>query len=76
MEKIIEILKRIKPTVDFDADTKIVDNNLLTSFEMYKLVNELNFEFDIEILPLDIIPQNFNTLAAIQALVEKHQEED
>ena len=76
MEKIIEILKRIKPTVDFDADTKIVDNNLLTSFEMYKLVNEMNFEFDIEILPLDIIPQNFNTLAAIQALVEKHQEED
>ena len=76
MDKIIEILKKIKPTVNFDENTKIVDNNLLTSFEMYKFVNELNFEFDIEILPLDIIPQNFNTLAAIKALVEKHQDED
>ena len=76
MEKIIEILKKIKPNENFDENTRIVDNNLLTSFEMYKLVNELNFEFDIEILPLDIIPQNFNTLAAIQALVERHQEED
>ncbi len=76
MDKIIEILKKIKPTVNFDENTKIVDNNLLNSFEMYKLVNELNFEFDIEILPLDIIPQNFNTLAAIKALVEKHRDED
>ena len=76
MDKIIEILKKIKPTVNFDENTKIVDNNLLNSFEMYKFVNELNFEFDIEILPLDIIPQNFNTLAAIKALVEKHQDED
>ena len=76
MEKIIEILKRIKPTVDFDENTRIVDNNLLTSFEMYRFVTELNFEFDIEILPLDIIPQNFNTLAAIKALIEKHQDED
>ncbi len=76
MEKIIEILKRIKPTVNFDENTKIVDNKLLNSFEMLKLVNELNFEFDIEILPLDIIPQNFNTPAAIMALVEKHIDED
>ena len=76
MDKIIEILKKIKPNENFDENTKIVDNNLLNSFEMYKFVNELNFEFDIEILPLDIIPQNFNTLAAIKALVEKHQDED
>ena len=76
MEKIIEILSKIKPTENFDENTKIVDNHLLTSFEMYRLVNELNVEFDIEISPLDIIPQNFNTLAAIKALVEKHLEED
>ena len=76
MDKIIEILNRIKPTVTFDENTRIVDNNLLNSFEMYKLVNELNLEFDIEILPLDIIPQNFNTVSAIKALVEKHQDED
>ena len=76
MDKIIEILKRVKPAADFDENTKIVDNNLLNSFEMYKLVNELNFEFDIEISPMDIIPQNFNTVAAIKALVEKHQDED
>ena len=76
MDKIIEILKKIKPAETFDENTKIVDNHLLTSFEMYKLVNELNFEFDIEISPLDIIPQNFNTLAAIKALVERHQDED
>ena len=76
MDKIIEILKKIKPNVNFDENTRIVDNNLLNSFEMYKLVNELNFEFDIEILPLDIIPRNFNTLSAIKALVDKHQDED
>ena len=76
MDKIIEILKKIKPGVNFDENTKIVDNNLLNSFEMYKFVNELNCEFDIQILPPDIIQKNFNTLASIKALVEKHQDED
>ena len=74
--KIIELLNKVNPSVNFDKDTKIVDNNLLNSFQMFKFVNELNFEFDIEILPLDIIPQNFNTVALIKNLIEKHQDED
>ena len=75
-EKIIEIWNKINPEVKFDENTKIVDNNLLNSFQMYKFVNELNFEFDIEILPFDIIPKNFNTVSAIKDLIEKHQDED
>ena len=75
-QKIIQILKKVNPEGQFDLNTKIVDNNLLNSFQMYKFVNELNFEFDIEILPLDVIPQNFNTVTAIKALVEKHIDED
>ena len=75
-QKIIELLKKVNPEANFGLDTKIVDNNLLNSFQMYKFVNELNFEFDIEILPLDVIPKNFNTIASIKALVEKHQDED
>lgn len=74
--KIIELLKKVNPEADFDENTKIVDNNLLNSFQMYKFVNELNYEFDIEILPLDVIPKNFNTVASIKALVERHQDED
>lgn len=75
-EKVIEILKKIKPNTQFDENTKIVDNNLLNSFEIYKFVNELNFAFDIEILPMDIIPNNFNTIDAIINLIKKHQDED
>ncbi len=75
-EIIIKLLKKVNPEANFDENTKIVDNNLLNSFQMYKFVNELNCEFDIEIMPLDIIPKNFNTVASIKALVEKHQDED
>ena len=75
-KKIIELLKKVNPNINFDENTKIVDNNLLNSFQMFKFVNELNFEFDIEILPLDVIPKNFNTVESIKQLVEKHQDED
>lgn len=75
-KKIIELLKKVNPNVNFDENTKIVDNDYLNSFQMFKFVNELNFAFDIEILPLDIIPKNFNTVALIKELVEKHQDED
>ena len=36
---------------------------------------ELNDEFDIEITPLDVVPENFNSVEAITALVERLADE-
>lgn len=71
MNKIIEILENMKPGIDFTKETYLITNGILTSMEIVQLVMELNEEFDIEISPMDIIPENFESVKAINQLVEK-----
>ena len=76
MDKLLEILHKIKPNVDFSTATNLIENGILTSFDIIRLVVELNNEFDIEITPLHTIPENFQTVQAIYDLIVKLQEED
>ena len=63
------------PDVDFEKEKALVDDEILDSFDIISLVQELDEEFDITIKPADLIPDNFNSAEAIWALVEKLMEE-
>ena len=76
MDKVLEILKSIKPGVDFEKETDFVTKGILASFDIIRLVNLLNNEFDIEITPLHLTPENFNSVESIYNLVKKLEEED
>jgi len=73
MDTLIEILKDIKPDVDFSSEKKLIDNNILDSFDIVQLVMKLNEAYDIEIGAEDIIPQNFNSADTLQLMVLKLQ---
>ena len=75
MNALMEILEQLRPDVDFENETGLIDNAILDSFDIVSLVGELNEAFDIEIGPTDLLPENFNSAAAILALVEKLQDE-
>jgi len=75
MEKIIEILEKLKPGVNFSTETSLVTSRILTSMEIVELVMELNEEFDISLSPMDILPENFESASAIKALVDKYLDE-
>lgn len=70
-EQILEILNDINPDVDYETETALVDDDVLDSFELVSLVSELNGEFGINITVVDFVPDNFNSLDAIVALVER-----
>lgn len=70
-EKILEILKDINDDIDFETETALIDDGLLDSFDIVSLVSELNSSFDINITVVDLVPENFNTLSAMTALVER-----
>ena len=76
MEKLLEILKKIKPGTDFERAGNLIDSGVLDSFAIITLVAELNDEFDIEITVRDIVPENFNSLDAIMKMIERLQDED
>lgn len=76
MERIIDIIKEIKPAAVIDENTKLLDEHILDSLAMISLVAELGDEFDVEISAADIIPENFETVTAIKALIDRLEDED
>ena len=75
MEKILEILKSIRSDVDFANEKALIDDGILDSFDVVSVVGELCDEFDITITAEDMEPENFNSVEAILALVERLQDE-
>lgn len=75
MEKLLEILKAIRNDVDFENEAKLIDDNILDSFDIVSIVSELCDVYDITITAEDLEPENFNSATAILSLVEKLQDE-
>ena len=73
-EELLTILTDCCPDVDFENETALVDRNILDSFDIITIVGELGKTFDITVKAGDIIPENFNSLADIEALVKKYTE--
>ena len=75
MEQLLEILQQINPKVNFESETALVTNGILDSFSIVSLVAELNDTYDIEITASDLVVENFDSAAAILALVERLQDD-
>ncbi|MBQ6966644.1 MAG: acyl carrier protein [Lachnospiraceae bacterium] len=74
-DKILEILTEVRPDIDFENETELVSGNILESFDIVQIVAELDDEFDIEISPKDLTADNFNSLEALEELIERLQDE-
>ena len=75
MDELMEILEELRPDVDFENETALIDDGVLDSFDIVALVGELNNAFDIEIKPNNLVPENFNSAEAMMALIEQLQDE-
>ena len=56
--------------------TRLIDDKIVDSLAMITLVAELSDEFDVEITARDIVPENFETPAAIKQMIERLEDED
>ena len=75
MEQLEQILQEIRPDLDFQKETKLIDNGILDSFDIISIVGELNTAFDIEINVEDLLPENFNSMSAMYELITKLKNE-
>lgn len=74
MEQLLEILKELHEDVDFETAEGLVDDGILDSLDIVTLITEINDAFDVSIPAEEIVPDNFNSAAAIWALIEKLDE--
>jgi len=76
MEKILEILSSVRSDIDFENETKLIDDGILDSFDIVSIVAELCDEYDITITVDMLEPENFNSAEAMLALVESILDEE
>lgn len=71
MEKLLEILKGIRPDVDFENEKALIDDGVLDSFDVVSIISELNDEYDIQVKVTELEPENFNSVEAIMQMVKR-----
>ena len=71
MEDLIRIMSEIRPDLDFTKEDKLIDDDVLDSFDIISIVSEVNDFFNIELNVNDLLPENFNSVAALYDLIQK-----
>lgn len=76
MEELKEILEGIRPDIDFDKEKKLIDAGILDSMDIIGIIMEVNEAFDVNINVQYLLPENFNSIEAIYALIQKLSDEE
>ncbi|MDD6615320.1 MAG: acyl carrier protein [Lachnospiraceae bacterium] len=71
MEELMEILEEIRPDVDFEQEETLVDDKILSSFDILSIISEISDAFDITLTPAEIIPANFNSAEALWNMISQ-----
>ena len=71
MEKLLEILKSIRPDVDFENESALIDDGILDSFDVVSIISEIDNVFGVQIRITELDPENFNSAEAIWDLVQE-----
>ena len=59
MEKLLKILKGIRPDVDFENEKALIEDGILDSFDVVSIISELDDEF------------GFNSAESIWRMIEQ-----
>jgi acyl carrier protein len=56
---------------DLDASTNLLDDGVLDSLRLMRLIQFIGERFSVELQPDEVVPQNFRTLDAVAVLVDR-----
>ncbi len=74
-EKILELLSKEYPEIDFKSSDTMVDDGMLDSLTITGIIALLSIEFGIEIPYEEIVEENFNSVTSLAKMVERLQKE-
>ena len=76
MEPLLEILNDLHPDTDFTRETRLLDDGILTSFDIVMLVTRIEENYGVLIPAKAITPEHFNSAKALYALIQTLEEQD
>lgn len=76
MEELLELLKEIKPEIDYNVEKNMVEDELLDSFDIIEIVSALADTFGVEVSPKELLPENFASIEAIWEVVQNLKQKE
>ena len=71
MDKLLNLLKGIRPDVDFENETALIDDGILDSFDVVSIISEIDDVFGVQIRINELDPENFNSAESIWNLIQR-----
>ena len=72
-DRIMDILSEVRPEFDFKGSDDFIEDGYLDSFDVVTLVSEIEGEFGVIIDGMDVVPENFGSVSAIEKLIKKSE---
>ena len=73
-EKLLALLNENFPEIDFTASKALVDDGILESIVLVEIISTISMELGILIPYEEIVPDNFNSVEAMAAMLERLNE--
>ncbi len=74
MNELLTILRELHPDIDFETATGLVGDSVLTSLDIVTIVTEVADRLDVNIPAEEILPENFDSAAALWQLIQRLDE--
>ena len=72
-EELLQLLSSENPEIDFAASDELVDDGILDSLTIVSLIGTLSMGYGIDIPYEEIVPENFNSIDAMAAMIQRLQ---
>ena len=76
MSVLLEILQEMHDEIDFENHKTLIDDNVIDSFDIITLIAEIDDRIGVTIPADELMPENFNSYTAINALINRLEDED
>ena len=71
MNKVLEILKQINDSIEYEKESNLVDDGLFSSFDILQCVSAIEENYGVEVPMSEIRNENFNSLENISNMIER-----
>lgn len=68
---IFDLLREIRPEIDFTESEMFIEDGLLDSFDILVLITAIEDYYHIEITQKELIPENFESVKTIEELIQR-----
>lgn len=70
MEELLKLLTEVRPDVDFENESELIDDGILDSMDVVSIISSIDDVFGVQIRITELDPENFNSVENLWNLIQ------